>query len=180
MFGFWLPIGLLIASLGLFGIAIARRHNRMTAETYRLSVFIWSIAVLTLGLGFGWSSYQMEQTLGRFENVKAKADVLQKHIKAAEGQLQLMHFADPLQEDDPIALQNYRRVQASSIRDDDNALTQEVAEVRSQFDEFTQVRMQRDFTLFLCVLGLASALTAAAICRDVTHRRHVDESAGRL
>ena len=176
MFGFWLPIGLLIASMILFATAIAKRHKGLSAETYRLTVVIWSVAVVTLGLGFGWSSYQMEQTLGRLENVKAKAAALQEHIKAIEARQQLLHFADPLQEDNPVALQNYRKVQASSIRDDSKALTQEVAEARSQFNEFTQARTHREFILFLCVVVPAAMLTVGAIYRYAVRKRHLNQA----
>lgn len=178
MFGFWLPVGLLLASIALFTIAIAKKNNCVSTETYRLTVVLWSMAVIVLSIGIGCSSYQMEQMLGRFEMVKANADVLQKHIKAAEAQRRLMYFADPLQEDDPVAQQNYRealRNKALSIGDETKALTQELASARSQFDAFNQTRMRRDLILFLCVLGLASALTTAAIYRDAIRRRRINE-----
>jgi hypothetical protein len=161
----------------LFAIAIAKKHNRVTAETYRLVVVIWSIAVLTLGLGFDWSSHQMEQTLGPFENVKTKAEALQKYIKAAEAQRRLMYFADPLQ-DDPIARQNYREVLRKKtllINNEREMLTEDLASARSQFDARDQTRIRRDFILFLCVLVPAVMLTLGAIYRAP---RHIDESAG--
>ncbi len=173
MFGFWLPIGLLLASVGLVAMAIAKRHNCMTAETYRLTVVIWSIAVIVLSIGIGSSSYQMEQTLGRFESVKAKADVLEKHIEAAEAQQQLMHFADPLQEEDPVALQPYRealRKKTWLISGERDALTEELTSARFQFDEFNQTRIDRDFTLFICVLVLASVLTTALLYSDALRK----------
>ena len=178
MFGFWLPIGLLLASMILFTAAIVKRHNRITAETYRLIVVIWSVAVVTLGVGFGWSSYQMGQTLTRFESVKARADVLQNHIKAIEAQQQLMHFADPLQEDDPIAQLKYREVlrnKAQSISSESTALKQEMTSASSQFDAFNEVRTRRDLMLFLCVIVLASALTMGAIYRDAIRRSRIDK-----
>ena len=138
MFGFWLPVGLLIASIGLPAILIAKKRNRITAETYRLIGVIWLVAIVILSIGVGWSSYQMERALTRFESVKARADVLQKQIKAAEAQQQLMHFADPLQEADPIAQQKYREVirkKVLSISGESKALTQDLALARAQFDE---------------------------------------------
>ena len=165
--GFWLPVGLLIASIGLLAILITKR-NRITAETYRLIGVIWLVAVVILSIGVGWSSYQMEQTLTRFESVKARADGLQKQIKAAEAQ-QLMHFADPLQEADPIAQQKYREVirqKALSISNESKALTQDLALARAQFDELDQARIHREFISILCVLVLATTLTLAAIYRD--------------
>ena len=81
MFGFWLPIGLLIASIGLPAILIAKKQNRITKQTYHLIWVIWSVAVVMLGIGIGSSSYQMKQALTRFENVKARADALQKQSK---------------------------------------------------------------------------------------------------
>ena len=81
MFGFWLPVGLLIASIGHPAILIAKKRNRITAETYRLIGVIWLVAVVILSIGVGWSSYQMEQTLTRFESVKARADVLRNKSK---------------------------------------------------------------------------------------------------
>ena len=51
MFGFWLPIGLLIASVILFTAPIAKRRKRLSAETYRLTVVIWSITVIVLSIG---------------------------------------------------------------------------------------------------------------------------------
>ena len=177
MFGF-LPVGLLIASIGLPAILIAKKRNRITAETYRLIGVIWLVAVVILSIGVGWSSYQMEQTLTRFECVKARADVLQKQIKAAEAQQQLMHFADPLQEADPIAQQKYREVirkKALSISGESKALTQDLALARSQFDEVSQARMHREFILVLCVLVLASTLTLGAVYRDAIRRRRVEK-----
>ena len=138
MFGFWLPVGLLIASIGLPAILIAKKRNRITAETYRLIGVIWLVAIVILSIGVSWSSYQMERALTRFESVKARADVLQKQIKAAEAQQQLMHFADPLQEADPIAEQKYREVirkKVLSISGESKALTQDLALARAQFDE---------------------------------------------
>ena len=183
MFGFWLPIGLLTASIGLFAIAFAKKRNHVTAETYRLTAVIWSVAVVTLSLGFGWSSYQMEQALSRFEHMKTRADLLQKHIKAADAQQQLMRFADPLQEEDPVALQNYREVlrhKALSICDERKALMQEVASARSQFDEVNQARMHRELILVLCVLVLASIFILGAVYRDDIRRRRVEERAASL
>ena len=178
MFGFWLPIGLLLASMILFTAAIAKRHNRITAETYRLTAVIWLVAVAILGIGFGWSSYQMGQTLTRFESVKARANLLQNHIKAVEAQRQLMYFADPLQEADPIAQQKYREVlrnKAQSISSESTALSKEMTSARSQFDAFNKVRTRRDLMLFLSVLVLASALTMGAIYRDAIRRRRIDK-----
>ena len=178
MFGFWLPIGLLIASICLFAIAFAKKHNRVTADAYRLIMVIWSVAVVTLGLGFGWSSYQMGQTLTRFESVKARANLLQNHIKAIEAQQRLMYFADPLQEADPIAQQKYREVlrnKAQSISSESTALSQEMTSARSQFHAFNEVRTRRDFVLFLCVLVLASALTVGVIYRDAIRWRRINE-----
>jgi hypothetical protein len=180
MFGFWLPVGLLIASIGLPAILIAKKRNRITAETYRLIGVIWLVAVVIviLSIGVGWSSYQMEQTLTRFESVKARADVLQKQIKAAEAQQQLMHFADPLQEPDVVELQNYRediRNKALSISNESKALTQELASARSQFDELNQARIHREFILFLCVLVFASTLILGAVYRDAIRGRRVEK-----
>ena len=161
MFGFWLTVGLLIASIGLIAILIAKKRNRITAETYRLIGVIWLVAVVILSIGVGWSSYQMEQTLTRFESVKARADVLQKHIKAAEAQQQLMHFADPLQEPDVVELQKYRediRNKDLSISNESKALTQELASARSQFDELDQARIDREFISVLCVQVFISML----------------------
>ena len=177
MFGFWLPVGLLIASIGLPAILIAKKQNRITKQTYRLIRVIWLVAVVILSIGVGWSSYQMEQTLTRFESVKARADVLQKHIKAAEAQQQLMHFADPLQEPDVVELQKYRediRNKDLSISNESKALTQELASARSQFDELNQARIHREFILFLCVLVFASTLILGAVYRDAVRRRRAD------
>jgi hypothetical protein len=182
MFGFWLPIGLLIASMILFATAIAKRRKRLSAETYRLTVVIWSVAVVTLGLGFGWSSYQMGQTLTRFESVKARANLLQNHIKAIEAQRQLMYFADPLQEADPIAQQKYREVlrnKAQSISSESTALKQEMTSAHSQFEKLNRARMHRDRILFLCVVVFASALTMGAIYRDAIRRRGIDKRLAR-
>jgi len=183
MFGFWLPIGLLIASIGLPAILIAKKQNRITKQTYRLIWVIWSVAVVMLGIGIGSSSYQMEQTLTRFESAKARADALQKHIKAAEAQQQLMHFADPLQEPDVVELQNYRediRNKALSISNESKALTQELASARSQFDELNQTRIHREFILFLCVLVFASTLILGAVYRDAIRRRRGEKRTASL
>ena len=151
---FWLPIGLLLASIGPPAIFIAKRRGRITDQTYRLTWVVWSIAVVLLGIGIGWSSYQMHRPIRDLENLKVRADALQKHIKAAEAQKQLMHFADPLQEADPIALEKYREVlrnTALSISDESKALAQELASVRSQFDELNQARCTGNSSLsFVC------------------------------
>ena len=171
MFGFWLPVGLLIASIGHPAILIAKKRNRITAETYRLIGVIWLVAVVILSIGVGWSSYQMQQTLTRFASVKARADVLQKQIKAAEAQQQLMHFADPLQEADPIAQQKYREVirkKALSISGESKALTQDLALARSQFDE---VKSSPDAPgIYSCPLRARARLDAHPGCR--LPRRH--------
>jgi hypothetical protein len=176
MFGFWLPIGLLIASLCLIAIAIAKKHNRITTKTYRLAAIICSAAVVTLSIDFCWSSYQMEQTLNRLEGVKARADILENHIKAAEAQRHLMHFADPLQEPDPITQQKYQealRNKGSLIGDETRALIEEQVSARTQLDELNQARMQREFVLFLCVLVPATTLVVGAIFRDAIRGRRV-------
>ena len=183
MFGFWLPIGLLIASIGLPAILIAKKQNRITKQTYHLIWVIWSVAVVMLGIGIGSSSYQMKQALTRFENVKARADALQKHIKAAEAQQQLMHFTDPLQGPDGVEPQKYRediRNKALSISNESKALTQELATARSQFDELNQARIHREFILVLCVLMLASTLILGAVYRDAIRRRRVEKRAASL
>ena len=81
---FWLPIGLFLASIGLPAILIAKKRGRITDETYRLSVGVWVIAVITLSIGIGWSSYQMNQPVRDLENIKVRGDALQKRIKAAK------------------------------------------------------------------------------------------------
>jgi len=180
---FWLPIGLLLASIGPPAIFIAKRRGRITDQTYRLTWVVWSIAVVLLGIGIGWSSYQMHRPIRDLENLKVRADALQKHIKAAEAQKQLMHFADPLQEADPIALEKYREVlrnTALSISDESKALAQELASVRFQFDELNQARMHREFILVLCVLVLASTLILGAVYRDAIRRRRVEKRAASL
>jgi hypothetical protein len=180
---FWLPIGLLLASIVPPAIFIAKRRGRITDEIYRLTWVVWSIAVILLSIGIGWSSYQMHHPIGDLENLKVRADALQKHIKAVEAQKQLMHFADPLQEADRIALEKYREVlrnTALSISDESKVLAQELASVRSQFDELNQARMHREFILVFCVLVLASTLILGAVYRDAIRRRRIEKRAASL
>jgi hypothetical protein len=180
---FWLPIGLLLASIGPPAIFIAKRRGRITDETYRLTWVVWSIAVIVLSIGIGWSSYQMHQPIGELEKLKVRADALQKHIKAAEAQQQLMHFADPLQQAGPIALEKYREVlrnTALSISDESKELVQDLTLARSQFDELNQARTHREFILALCVLVLASTPILGAIYRDAIRRRRVEKRAALL
>jgi hypothetical protein len=125
----------------------------------------------------------MHHPIGDLENLKVRADALQKHIKAVEAQKQLMHFADPLQEADRIALEKYREVlrnTALSISDESKVLAQELASVRSQFDELNQARMHREFILVFCVLVLASTLILGAVYRDAIRRRRIEKRAASL
>jgi hypothetical protein len=181
---FWLPIGLLLASIGLPAIFIAKKRGCITDETYKLIWVVWSIAVIMLGIGIGWSSYQMDQPLGHLESIKVRADALQKRIKAGEeARRQLSQFTDPQQAADIAALSKRRadiRKEAVSITDESKALTKDLASVRSQFDELNQARMHREFILFLCVLVLTSTLILGAVYRDAIRRRRVEERAASL
>ena len=44
MSGFWLPLGLVLASIGLAATLIAKKHGRISDETYKLIGVVWSIA----------------------------------------------------------------------------------------------------------------------------------------
>ena len=184
MSGFWLPIGLLLASIGPPAILIAKKRGRISDETYRLIGVVWSIAIIMLGIGIGWSSYQMDQPLRRLESIKVRADALQKRINAAKGaQQHLTQFTDPQQAADTAALTKRRadkRMEAVSISDESQALTEDLALARSQFDEVNQGRMHREFILVLCVLVLASTLVLGAVYSDAFRRRRVEGRAASL
>ena len=72
------------------------------------------------------------------------------------------------------------RREAASIGDERNALAEELALVRSQFDELNQARTQREFILVLCVLVLASSLILGAVYRDAIRGRRVEKRAAAL
>ena len=170
MFAFWLPVGLLIASASPPVLLIAKKQMRITALTHRRLGMIWSITVVVLGVSIGWSSYQMQQPLRRLETIRASADILQKHIKSADAELQLMHFADPLEEIDPIAQQKYQetiRKRALSISAESKALAQDLVSARSQFDQLNEARMRRDLLIFVC----GFVLTIVLILRNAVGRR---------
>ena len=170
MSGFWLPLGLLLASIGLPATLIAKKRGRISEETYKLIGVVWSIAIIMLCIGIGWSSYQMDQPLRHLESIKVRADALQKRIKAAKGaQQQFTQFTDPQPAADTPALTKrraYNRKEAVSISDESKALTEDLALARFQFDEVNQARMHREFILVLCVLVLASTLILRAVYRD--------------
>ena len=170
MFAFWLPVGLLIASASPPVLLIVKKQMRITALTHRRLGMIWSITVVVLGVSIGWSSYQMQQPLRRLETIRASADILQKHIKSADAELQLMHFADPLEEIDPIAQQKYQgtiRKRALSISAESKALAQDLVSARSQFDQLNEARMRRDLLIFVCGFVFAIIL----ILRNAVGRR---------
>jgi hypothetical protein len=181
MSGFWLPIGLLLACIGLPAIFIAKKRGRITDETYRLIGVVWSIAVIMLSIGISWSSYQMDQSLRHLESIKVRADALQKRIKGADQQR--TQFTDPQQAADTAALSKRRsdiRKEAVAISDESKAPTKDLALVRSEFDELNQARVHREFILFLCVLVLASIFILGAVYRDDIRRRRVEERAASL
>ena len=170
MSGFWLPLGLVLASIGLAATLIAKKHGRISDETYKLIGVVWSIAIIMICIGIGWSSYQMDRPLRHLEGIKVRSDALQERIKATKGaQQQLSRFTDPQQGADTAALTKRRadnRKEAVSISDESKALTEDIPLARSQFDEVNQARMHRKFILVLCVLVLASTLILGAVYRD--------------
>ena len=171
MSGFWLPLS---CAPGAEYWAPCRTYRKEARSHFGRILqtigVVWSIAIIMLCIGIGWSSYQMDRPLRHLEGIKVRADALQKRIKAAKGaQQQLTQFTDPQQGADTAALTKRRadkRKEAVSISDESKALTEDLALARSQFDEVNQARMHREFILVLCVLVLASTLILGAVYRD--------------
>ncbi len=200
MHGYWIALGWLLASIGIFGLWLARKRKRVDALTYAALMPAIAAAMFVLAVGQGWQKYQSQKAQTQIRNelndigseeqrVKGRLQTLNERVranKAASEAISQPGNLTPTTDPDVVrsraehvaafqkevsALQEERK----DIFRASQALKERASTLQSELNDARRARAFRDLLTFVCAMAIATLLLTLRAGANRAQRRQIAE-----